>query len=307
MTSTAILAHYDPDGEAAPYVLRLLDQLGDSFDEVVVATTARLGEDARKDLQRRSTLVERANVGQDFGSWQEVLRDHVRLDRVDRVLLTNDTFVGMLRPLPDLIHQMQQRPIEFWGITENHQIARHIQSFFVMVTEPVLRSRVWAQFWGGFTAQDARQDVILNHEVGLSQALLRAGFDAAAYFEPTPAEVALAGEREIWRRERMREVTPGLERSAAYQTNYTYALADAALPEGRLPLVKIEVLRYDPCFLGDGALLDLCEERYPDEFDGVRGYLERTASAYPPRPGENPGGAILPEDVRTRLEYRADL
>ena len=307
MSSAAILAHYDPDGHVAPYVLRLLDQLGDCFDDVVVATTARLTGEARAALGQRSTVVERDNVGQDFGGWQEVLRDRVRVDSIDRLLLTNDTYVGLLRPLPDLIAEMDRRPVEFWGITENQQIARHIQSFFLMATDPVLRSRAWARFWGGFTAQAARQDVILNHEVGISQALLTAGFDGAAYFEPTADDVALAGERETWRRSRMRELTPDLDVPAAYQTNYTYALADAALRDGRLPLVKIEVLRYDPCFLGDSVLLGWCEERYPEAFEGVRAYLGRTAAAYPPRPGENPGGATLPEDARTRLGYRLDL
>ena len=307
MTSTAILAHYDPDGQAAGYVLRLLDQLGSCFDDVVVATTAALTEEARSALGARSRLIERENLGQDFGGWREVLRDHVDVSRTDRLLLTNDTFVGMLRPLDTLIADMSARPVEFWGITENQQIARHVQSFFVMVSEPVLRSRVWDGFWGGFAAQADRSKVIRNHEVGLSQNLLAAGFDAAAYYQPTAAEAALAERREAWRRSRMQQLDPTGERAATTHPNHTYALADAALRDGRLPLVKIEALRYDPCFLGEGVLLDLCERHRPDAFEGVRDYLERTATAYPPRPGENPGGAPAPTGDVADLAYRADL
>ena len=307
MRSAAILAHYDPDGYAAPYVLRVLDQLGECFDDVVVASTARLTEDARETLRQRSTLVERENLGQDFGGWQEVLRDHVRVEDLGRLLLTNDTYVGFLRPLGSIIEEMSQRPLEYWGITENQQIARHIQSFFVMVNEPLLQSRVWDRFWGDFTAGSVRQDVILQHEVGMSRAFHEAGFDGAAYFDPTAEDVALAGERETWRRSRMAELHPEVQQPAVYQTNYTYALADAALDGGRLPLVKIEVLRHDPCFLGDAVLLGLCEERYPDAFAGVRDHLVRTASAYLPRAGENPGGATLPAELKARLGYRTRL
>lgn len=307
MRSAAILAHYDPDGHVAPYVARVLDQLGECFDDVVVASTARLTDDARETLRRRSTLIERENVGQDFGGWQEVLRDHVRVGHLDRLLLTNDTYVGFLRPLGQIIEEMSQRPLEYWGITENLQIARHVQSFFVVANEPLLRSRVWDRFWGDFAAGAARQEVIIQHEVGMSRAFHEAGFDGAAYFDPTPDEVTLAGERETWRRSRLAELHPEVQQPADYQTNYTYALADAALDVGRLPLVKIEVLRHDPCFLGDGELLQFCEERYPEAFAGVRDHLERTAPAYPPRPGENPGGATLSDDLKARLGYRRRL
>ena len=307
MTSSAILAHYDPDGLAAPYVLRLLDQLGDCFDQILIPTTARLTDDARAALAHRGSVIERENVGQDFGGWQEALRDHVRIDRLDHLLLTNDTYVGFLRPLASIIEAMSRRQVEYWGITENLQVARHIQSFFVMANEPLLRSKVWSRFWGEFAVQERRDDVIVQHEVGMSQAFYAAGFDAAPYFQPTSEEVALAGEREMWRRSRMAELDPDLPTRATYQTNYTYSLADAALTDGRLPLVKIEVLRYDPGFLGDGVLLELCEERFPDEFAGVRDYLARTAPAYLPRAGENPGGAVLPDAVGDRLRYRRDL
>ena len=307
MTSAAILAHFDPDGQAAPYVLRLLDQLAGCFDEVVVASTARLTDEARAQLAQRSTLIERDNLGQDFGGWQEVLRDHVRVDRLERLLLTNDTYVGMLRPLGSMIDEMNQRPLEYWGVTENLQIAPHIQSFFVMANEPLLRSRIWAKFWSEFTVHARRKDVIIQQEVGMSRAFHEAGFDGAPYFQPTADDLALAAERETWRRGRLAELNPDEEAPTAYQTNYTYALADAALQDGRLPLVKIEVLRYDPCFLGDGVLLKLCEERLGDAFDGVRDYLARTAPAYPPRPGENPGGAHLPDELESRLGYRNRL
>jgi hypothetical protein len=68
--------------------------------------------------------------------------------------------------------------------------------------------------------------------------------------------------------------------------NPTYALADAAVRGDRLPLVKLELIRFDPYGLGTAHLLENCRRAHPAEFEGVAEYLGRTAGFYPPRPAE---------------------
>ena len=55
----ALVAHYDPRGEAAPHVLRQLDELGSQFDEVVLATTVDLSPAAASAISSRATLIRR--------------------------------------------------------------------------------------------------------------------------------------------------------------------------------------------------------------------------------------------------------
>ena len=78
------------------------------------------------------------------------------------------------------------------------------------------------------------------------------------------------------------------------------ALADRALDDARLPVVKLDTLRFDPYMLGSASLLDRCEQRYPAAFAGVREHLARTARAYAPRPGE-PGSPTGRAAVPVRL------
>ena len=44
-------------------------------------------------------------------------------------------------------------------------------------------------------------------------------------------------------------------------------------------------------------------EAWPEQFDGVRAYLERTAALYPPRPGESQGPTSPPPPLRQLIGY----
>ncbi len=308
----SVVAHYDPHGEAAPHVLRQLDQLATVSDELVVASTADLTEEARSALDARSTLVERENFGQDFGGWQQVLLTRDTAREFDEVLLTNDTYVGYLRPIERMFADMEQRPVEIWGTHESERVARHLQSFFLVFREPAVRSRAFREFWRRLKPAASRVEAIRQQEIGISQWMLSAGFEIAGYFEPTPAERAEGVRREAWWKARLAEqdVRLGdLRRRAPVgePVNTAVAFADAALDDGRMPLVKFDTLRYDPYFLGSDRLLELCEAQYPDLFDGVRAFLDRTRASYPPRPGENQLVLPLDGDDARHIGYRAPV
>ena len=59
----------------------------ESFDRVIVATTSSLAPSARDALGEYAEVLERANVGQDFGSWHDgLLRSDFAAD-FDELLL----------------------------------------------------------------------------------------------------------------------------------------------------------------------------------------------------------------------------
>jgi hypothetical protein len=61
--------------------------------------------------------------------------------------------------------------------------------------------------------------------------------------------------------------------------NPTYVLWDAVF-DGRLPFVKLEVLRDDPYEIGKEKALARLEEAYPEQLAGVREYLDRTREEF---------------------------
>lgn len=318
MKRLAVVAHFDARGQAAPHVVRQLDTLARSFDEVVVATTSALTDDARDTLRSRSTLIERPNLGQDFASWRDGL-DHVQaFKKYDEILLTNDSYVGVLNDLEPVITEMQSRPVEAWGLTKTWRYAEHIQSYFLYFSSPVVRSQAFRNFWIDFRPARSRMEAIMRQEVGVGRTLMDAGFRLGSYFEPTRSERKLANVRGVHWLIKRRRAFPfhfhGFEDffplrrwrdpEAANSLNWATSFADFVFDDARYPVVKFDTLRYDPHWLGSDRLLELCEQHYPDAFGGVRDYIADTAFAYPGRPLENNGAAKLNTVQRRAYGYR---
>lgn len=315
----AIVAHFDPRGAAAPHFLRQLDQLGDSFDEVVVATTSELTSDAVASIEHRAHLIQRPNVGHDFGSWRDVLESRDFAQRYDELLLTNDSYVGFVRPLPRIIETMATRPYEMWGMAISGRHSRHVQSYFLYFQNAALRSKTFYRFWSDMRPARSRLDAIMNQEIGISHTLADAGFRFGAYFEPTRDERMRANRRGIqWLRRRQREFPSRFDsfedayfKARAWRDprnadflNPSAAFADSILDDGRFPVLKFDTLRYDPYFLGSDELLTAAEDRFPEQFDGVRQFILDTTDFYKGRRDESSSPAPLSPLERATVGYR---
>lgn len=303
-----VVAHWDPNQEVADHVLRQLDDLATVSDDLVLVTTCALTGAARDAVSARADLVERENVGQDFAGWHRVLQDRWRPGSHDEVFLTNDSYVGYVRPIAGVFGQMAARPVEFWGTHESRLFSRHLQSFFMVFREPVLRSRTWSRFWDRFEPAASRGAAIARQELGLSAALLDAGFACTSQLDPTEEEGELA-----LRRARRRAITamaqhdPRPARLRPWDpdepSNPATGLADLVLADGRAPLLKLDVLRYDAYSCGSAHLLTLCEQRYPEAFAGVRDHLKATAWFYDAREHSTAGAVTLSAEEQQTIGY----
>lgn len=290
MPRLAVMAHYDPRGMLAPHVRRQVLALAGAVDDVVVVSTAALDDEARRFLSRHARLLERENTGYDFLSYRAGL-DSCDLEAYDEVTVCNDSYVP-LADYAEVYAAMAPRAADFWGLSETDRVKHHVQSFFVTFRPATVTSAAFRDFWAGVEVLPDRATVIRRYEVGLSRRLYRAGLASAAYFTETDDDRRLARRRVRWWALRRTGLPTGradlalLRKRAAVPWNPSIALADRALPRARLPYVKIDTLRYDPYGLGADRLLDLCEQRFPDAFEGVRAHLVDTAGSYPPRPAE---------------------
>jgi Rhamnan synthesis protein F len=254
-------------------------------------------------------LVRRNNYGYDFFSWKVGLEYAGDLSGYDYVVICNDSFVGPLVPYSRIFATMEQRPCDVWGLTQSRRRTRHVQSFFVAFHGWAARSQAFLRFWADMTPVSNRGEVITRYELGLSKALLAAGFQLGSYFEETEADCRLARARHVWwaahaiRRQPRAKRMEALRRLPREPWNPMAALADRALDDARLPVVKIDTLRYDPYQLDAERLPTACERRYPAQFAGVRDFLRETEAAYPPRPRESPGPTVPVPPFRQLLGY----
>jgi hypothetical protein len=304
------MAHYDPLGEVAPHVVRQVQALAESVEDLVIVSTAPLTDSASAWLSSHGRLIPRENVGYDFFSYRRGLESVTDLTRYDEVVVCNDTYVGPLRSYQRLFADMAGRPVDFWGLSESRRISPHIQSFFVAFRPWLVSSRAFESFWSNLEPISERTKVIRRYEVGLTSFFADAGFTWGAYYDETDAERRIARHRVAWWMAHRGPLPPlsGLRAWYAEQCragwNPAVGLADVALDDGRLPYVKLDTLRYDPYGLGSAKLLSLCEDRFPEAFDGVRDHLDATRTFYRPRTKEalRPTPAAL-RPFRRLVEY----
>jgi Rhamnan synthesis protein F len=292
MRAFVAMAHFDPRGRVAPHVRRHVEALQQVAERLVVVSTADLQPEDEAWLKARCELVRRENYGYDFLSYRMALLEADDLTGYDHVIVCNDTFVGPIGNYRRILAEMDQRPVDFWGLTKSVRIAPHVQSFFVCFRPWVVRSQAFEQFWLRMSPLSDRRQVILRYEVGMSGTLQDAGFASGSYYVETAKDERIARQRILWwawlrsQNKPIRDRVRLFRRFAAEAWNPCIALADRVLDGGRLPIVKIDTLRYDPYGLVSDRLLRSCEAQYPDEFSGVRDYLDESASFYPHRPNE---------------------
>jgi rhamnosyltransferase len=131
------------------------------------------------------SIITRENQGYDFISWQVGLNNE-SLGGFDEILLCNDSVYGPLFPLEEAFDFMSTKDYDFWGMTESRQISYHLQSYFLVLRKPIILSSVFQTFWKNITIQESKTALIRAYEVGLSGALLRAGFSSGAYVGYSP-------------------------------------------------------------------------------------------------------------------------
>lgn len=288
----AVFAHFDPDGEVAPHVRYALRQLASCCARIVVVSSCRLTDSARRELAAFGPLIERPNSGHDFESYRQGLA-LIDQDTVEELVVMNDSTVMPLIPMTRVFASMATDQCDFWGITLGWGFTAHVQSYFIVFRRPALTSTAFGDFWRTARPLDSRDDVVVEYEVGLSRTLQSAGLRMGAYFTPSVRDRWIGAVRsapeDLGQAIRLRGARGGIgwlrrisDSARRPEWNVIAALADRCLDAETLPATKLSVLRSDPYGLGSAGLLAALEETYPVQFAGVRGHLERTRDHYGP-------------------------
>lgn len=120
-------------------------------------------------------VVRRPNSGYDFGSWAHALRTWPAVAEKDLVVLTNDSLVGPLGPLDELLRRIGSGTADVWAATANQHPAEHLQSYLLAFRGGVLAQPALRGFFAGVRPVASKRDVVLTYELGLTRALDAAG------------------------------------------------------------------------------------------------------------------------------------
>lgn len=174
----ALVALY-PRGPLLSSVKRLISSLLDcDYHVIAIVNHPNMGDWIPDLSEFPITIIQRQNVGRDFGAYKcgmNYLEGYKLVDHLDSLLLCNDSviyghkFRGFLEEFDRYASQWVTAFLNF----EKHT---HAQSFFQSFPREILQTRMFRVFWRNYYPSDRRVYAIDQGEVRLSQELLSNGF-----------------------------------------------------------------------------------------------------------------------------------
>nr|QGT50688.1 hypothetical protein Elusimicrob1349_1580 [uncultured Elusimicrobia bacterium] len=179
MKNICLFAGFNPHGKIQPsvtYLLRELSQIADIYYMADCTTDETEWTKIAPFVKQKHSY---RHEKYDFGSWQELINKlgYDKLQEYDRLILCNDSVFGPLFNLQSIFDTMEEKNVDFWGITKNTFLEKeHIQSYFVVLKKHVFESQVFRNFFKNVKKEQTKYDVVLNYELNLTKLLQQAGF-----------------------------------------------------------------------------------------------------------------------------------
>lgn len=194
MKRAVVFAHYDKDNIVDDYVLYYLKALKE-ISSYIVFVSCNPVENKNCLDGITDFIIDEQHDEYDFGSYKRgFLHLKDKLDEFDEIIFANDSCFGPLFPLQPIFTRMKN--FDFWGITENKSgfkkfgenkfksVKRpHLQSYFLNFKKKVFTSETFENFITSIKHHENKNDIIVNYEIGLSEALRKAGFSNDSYIK----------------------------------------------------------------------------------------------------------------------------
>ena len=188
---------YDADGVVDRYVPYMLNDMRKNCDELLVVVNGELTAAGRKALEEtKSKVLVRENKGFDVWAYKEGLQFYGwdRLARYDEIVLMNFTIYGPLYPFSEVFEKMNQRDVDFWGLTMYHSVPHdpfgtipygyipdHIQSSFICVRSSLVKSVPFRDYWDHMGPVTSYAEAVGHHEAVFTKKFEDLGFKSAVY------------------------------------------------------------------------------------------------------------------------------
>ncbi len=255
LNTAIVAAHYHPRGLLRDDFLGLVSEL-QRLSATVLLVSTNLTAEQRERLPAGIRVVVRENHGYDFYSYKVGLEALGDLQRLQRVVLMNSSFICVDRhKLLRGFFDAGLRSFDVFGLTESRQYAPHVQSFLFSFGTRCIQSAAFRRWWAEVAPIDERQRVIDTYELGLSRFLHEAGFTLGCAYRPSRLQKVIA----LWRSVRRGRLTLDPRRLNPTHFYWDFLLHDFGI-------VKVELVRTDP-----HALLDKRARNWISALTGAAG------------------------------------
>lgn len=225
--TVCLFAHFDRDGMVEDYVLHHLACLKAAGVLTIFVSTSRLRPDAVvRAAPVCAAILDRDNVGLDFGSWRTGLLVYPQLWECETLLFANDSVYGPLGELRPAIERMAATGCDFWGVTESLQYRRHYQSYFLGFHRSCLGSRAFSRFVGEIRLLRDKDQIIRRYEVGLRKRLVDQGLRGEVLVPARPGQSRDENPTLHWWRESIEAGAPYLKVQLLRENPYGQLIDD---------------------------------------------------------------------------------
>lgn len=185
-----LLAGYDKSNIIQDYVVFLVQELS-KISDVYYFADGIINDGELSKIKPYVKYAESSpHKGYDFGSWQYLVH-HIgwsELEKYDELIICNDSIYGPMTNMQDIFDYMELRGYDFWGLTENYNSQYHLDSYFMVFNNLVIKNRKFQEFWQNITPKLSRK----TYETVLTPFLTELGFVGNSYIKNYKKEDQLA-------------------------------------------------------------------------------------------------------------------
>jgi len=182
---------YDPKGIADNSVLYFLEQVKPHFAKLIVIVNGLLNDESRKNLIKIvDDVIVRENIGFDAWAYKTAIDSlgWKKIEQYDELTLFNFTNFGPLYPFSEMFNIMDNKKLDFWGITKHHghsywnvQIEEHIQSHWISIRRNMFSSEDFKEYWKNLPPINNYDDAVFKHEAIFTKKFERKNFKWDVY------------------------------------------------------------------------------------------------------------------------------
>jgi len=179
-----VVSSFDKESKVRGYIFALIEAMSSAgFNIVFVSASATLSDgDVEKLGSTCARVISRENRGYDFYSWKTGMAEYPDYAKHAGLLLLNDSVLGPLFDIGDLVGRLEAFPVDIVGMTDSTRFCRHLQSYFIYFKRHVVNSVEFRAFFDAVKAEDYKEAIIRRYEVGISR-LLKKKFSIGAFYE----------------------------------------------------------------------------------------------------------------------------
>ena len=175
----AIFFFFDKMGVVDRYVPVLLEDLKKNVSEICIVCNGKLEDKGKSKLEEFGTVIVRENKGFDVWAYKTALESYGwnRLETFDEVIMLNNTIMGPVYPFKETFSAMDQKDVDFWGLTEYFKIKGdpfgyspygyipdHIQSHWIACRRSMISSKEFQDYWDNMPMIENYAQAVGKHE-----------------------------------------------------------------------------------------------------------------------------------------------